>query len=142
MNKVAIFILLIPYWTFSQDPSQIDQSNLSEYIILEQSMQPTNQDSLIKRLLSENDITESRYAEILRAGFQGKPLNLSENEKKLKMAIQVINLEAKIKNEKKLDIFLSDIGWSKEKLNELLKKYNDNQSFRENIHLLITQNNE
>jgi hypothetical protein len=142
MNKAVIFILLIPYWVFSQDPSQSDQTNLCKYIILAQSIQPTNQDSLIKRLLSENEVTESRYAEIIRTGFEGKPLNLKDNEKKLKISIQVANLEAKIENEKRLDIFLSDIGWSKEKLNEMLKKYNDNQTFREVIHKnIITLNN-
>ncbi len=142
MNKIVLFLLLIPCWTFSQDPSQSDQNNLCKYIILAQSVQPTNQDSVIKKLLSENDITVSRYAEILRAGFEGKPLKLNDNEKKLTRAIQLVNLEARKEEQKKIKIFLLEVGWSEEKLNVLLKKYNENQAFRENINSLITQNNE
>jgi hypothetical protein len=97
---------------------------------------------VIKKLLSENDITVSRYAEILRAGFEGKPLKLNDNEKKLTRAIQLVNLEARKEEQKKIEIFLLEVGWSEEKLNVLLKKYNENQAFRENINSLITQNNE
>lgn len=137
---LLIFLLLGSLFLSGQvsDISIAEKTAFSK-ILLANKTKAINTDSMVIKALLDSGMSEERYAEILKSGFNGEKIALTDKDRISLSAIQQVSQDIKSQETSILTALCQKEGISYNRYNQILKIYKGDISFQQSLLPFINQ---